>query len=176
MYFQVLELNNVVRRMIKNVFMAGMAAFITTGIYGCGGNNDSAAGVVPIILIGTTYKVCDSNTEITYEFKQVNTGTKTIQSFSNVTCSTGAGAAISTDFTYSLGNVITANDGLTATKMDIVETSTTLFTLIRLSGGLVGTGNLNFGSTINSSAGLDGTTDAKRHDGLDLSVTYELQP
>ncbi len=157
--------------------MIGLAGFITTGISGCGNNDDTSAGVIPIILIGTTYKTCASNMQITYEFKQANTGTKSTQLFSDVNCITAAaGAAISIDFTFSLGKTITANDGLPATKMDIVETGTTLFTLIRLSGGLVGTGKMNLGSNSNSSAGLDGTTDAKRHDGLDLSVTYELQP
>jgi len=143
----------------------------------CGGGIDNPLDIKISninILDGISYKSCESSTQTTYKFKLNKTGVKTVQVFSDSDCTTIAAPAVATDFTFVLDTEITANDGVAATKINILESGTTVYTLIRLSGGNA-TNNMNFGSTVTSSPGHDGSTNDKRHDGINLVVNYTLQ-
>ena len=128
------------------------------------------------IFAGSTYSNCESNTQTSYAFGQNKNVTKTVQAYSDSNCITATGQPTEVEYTYALGAEITANDALKAQEFDLTEAgSGTTYTLVRLSGGLLGTDNLNFGATLPSSPGFDGSTSALRHDGVDLMTTYELQ-
>ncbi|MBK8973553.1 MAG: hypothetical protein IPM37_20195 [Hahellaceae bacterium] len=56
-----------------------------------------------------------------------------------------------------------------------MEDNITTYTIKRLLGGSLGIENLQLGSTSASTSGKDGTTSAKRHDGLASNISYVLQ-
>jgi len=146
-----------------------------TTLAGCGGGSDSTDGVDADILVNTTYSACSANTLTTFVFATGGRGTMTTQPFGDATCTTGGGTATSTDFTYVLGQQELALDGQTATRMNRTTNGTTLFTLLRLSGGSIGIQNMQLGSTGASSAGRDGSSSGNRHNGIDTSITYVLR-
>lgn len=146
-----------------------------TALAGCGGGRDSTDGVEADILVNTTYSACNANTLTTFAFATGGRGTTTIQPFGDTACTTGAGTTTTTDFTYVLGQQELALDGQMATRMNRTTNGTTLFSLVRLSGGSIGTQNMQLGSTSASSAGRDGSSSGNRHNGIDTSITYALR-
>ena len=164
--------------MMKNLLLSMIVTIPL--IHGCSSdddNNDNKS-TTPNILNGQSYKVtCNASADTTYQFTSNTTGNKIVQAY-DTPCLVPTGPATKTAFTYSLGASLPLdNQGQAAGKIDITETgSATLYTIQGLTDGLLGTDNMTLGSTGFSSAGLDGTTDAKRHDGLDLTVIYTLQP
>jgi hypothetical protein len=128
------------------------------------------------IFAGRTYLLCDSGEETSYRFGAEREGIKTIQNYSDNNCISPVGVPLVEAFTYTLGSTLMANDGLDAQKFNLTISGNTLFTLIRLSGGPSDMNNLFFGDTIISSAGRDGSATNRRHDGVDLTKIYLLQP
>jgi len=156
----------------RTTFTAFMIA--TAAVAGCGG--DSSDGVRAVPLSGTTYAHCNNGTSTAYDFRDSSGGTMTTTTFANADCTGQAGTPVESAFTYAVGSNTRALDGLVAAPLDLTFGTTTTYTLFRLSGGAIGTQNLNFGATAVSSAGHDGTSRANRHDGIDTTTTYSLQP
>lgn len=164
--------------MKKEIYQAIAIAIFTAGLSACGGSNgDDPIVPSPNILTGSTYAFCDlAGEETSYQFEQDSSGIKTVQNYLDNNCLTPDGAPTTSTFSYRLGNTSMANDGLDASQFTLTITGNTLYTLIRLTGGALGISNLYFGDTVTSSAGLDGSSSALRHDGVDLTEEYSLQP
>lgn len=147
---------------------------IALAMLGCG-SSDSATSVVIDILSGQSYARCDgSGAKTTYHFDN-GTLTRTTETFSANDCSGTPLTTVADSLSYQNGDEVTDNDGNDVVELDLTETGTTTYTIRRLSGGALGLSNLNFGSTVDSDTGRDGSTEALRHNGLNETETFELQ-
>jgi len=141
----------------------------------CGNGGDPLVSSTEIFA-GRTYLLCDSGEETSYRFSATREGIKTTQNYSDNNCISPVGVPVIEAFTYTTGSTLMANDGLDAQKFNLTISGNTLFTLIRVNGGPSDMNNLYFGDTAFSSAGRDGSTTNLRHDGVDLTKIYLLQP
>lgn len=159
--------------LIAKILVIGCTGLMFTACNGGSDDDDDGSPEAPTNpLISATYESCIDAVATRYQFSNEN-GVKTISTYVAPDCSGDAITSIETTFEFSIGGEQTTNDGLHAWKLDITENGLTTYTLFRLSGGSLSTDDLNFGAPPPvSSAGLDGTTEDKRFDGVDLNVTY----
>jgi hypothetical protein len=159
---------------LAKVLVIGCSALVFAACDGGGSDDDDDSPSAPTNpLISATYEACVNAVATRYQFSNED-GEKRVQTFANVDCSGDPLTTTETPFEFSIGGDVTANTGESAWKLDITENGVTTYTIFRLSGGDLSTEDLNLGAPPPvSSDGLDGTTEDKRHDGLDFTVTYE---
>lgn len=139
----------------------------------CGSDNTVNETTVDI-LDGQTYSACLGTQRISYAFDNGN-ATRTTATYGATDCAGTATSSVADSLTYSTGGTIKDKDNNSVTEFNLVEDNVTTYTIKRLLGGSLGISNLQLGSTSASSSGKDGTTSAKRHDGLESTVSYVLQ-
>lgn len=159
--------------MAAKFLIVGCAALVFSACDGSGSDDDDSPEVPSNPLISATYQACVFGVATRYQFSNED-GAKRVETFAAPDCSGEPLTSVETPFDFSIGGDVTANTGESAWKLDITENGVTTYTIFRLSGGTISADDLNFGAPPPvSSAGLVGTTDATRHDGLDFTVTYE---
>lgn len=159
--------------LIAKILVIGCAGFVIGACNGSSDDDDDAPTAPTNPLLSATYESCANHVETRYQFSNEN-GVKKVSTFAAADCSGDALTSNEIPFDFSIGGDVTSNTGQSAWKLDITENGVTTYTIVRLSGGNLSTDNLNFGAPPPvSSAGLDGTTEDKRFDGLDLNVTYD---
>lgn len=159
--------------LISKFLVIGCAGFVLGACDGGSSDDDDAPSLPTNPLISATYEACVDGVETRYQFSNED-GARRVETFLALDCSGEPVTSVETPFEFSIGGDVTTNTGLSAWKLDITENGVTTYTIFRLSGGDLSTDDLNFGAPPPvSSAGLDGTTDGTRHDGVDLTVTYD---
>jgi len=163
----------VAMNLIAKILVVGCAGLVLGACDGNSDDDDDASGVPTNPLISATYEACVNAVATRYQFSNED-GLKTVSQFAALDCSGDPIASVETPFEFSIGGDETTNTGLSAWRLDITENGVTTYTLFRLSGGTLSADDLNFGAPPPvSSAGRDGITEDTRHDGVDLTVTYE---
>jgi len=158
---------------IVKIFVVVCAGLVLGACNDGGSDDDDEASLPTNPLVSATYRSCVNGVETKYQFSNED-GAKTVAAYAAVDCSGAALTSTETPFTFSIGGNEDTNTGHTAWRLDITENGVTTYTLAYLSGGSLSTDDLNLGAPPPvSSAGRDGTTDATRFDGVDLTVTYE---